>query len=307
MPTVSVVIPTYNRAHLLKRAIQSVLNQTYQDFELIIVNDGSTDETEEVIKTFADDRISYIRHDKNRGMSIALNSGLERARGEFIAFQDSDDEWIPNKLERQMEVFKNLPEHFGVIYTSFVHIKGDRRKLLPPSPKSGYIYSDILKERDTCWIAQPSVLIRKECFEKVGFFDENLPSLLDWDMWLRLSKHYHFYHLNEVLCKIHESPTDSLIFDRRKFLIAEELVFKKYLESMKQDPKILAKHYFYMGNSSCQVGLMKQGRKYLLRSVRTRPWDIKCLAALILACLGANLYKRMIQLKRALIKRVVYK
>lgn len=99
IPTVSVVIPTYNRAHLVGRAIQSVLNQTYQDFEIIVVDDGSTDNTEEVVKSFNDPRIRYIRHDQNRGGSAARNTGIKMARGEYIAFQDSDDEWLPEKLE----------------------------------------------------------------------------------------------------------------------------------------------------------------------------------------------------------------
>ena len=112
-PKVSVIIPTYNRAHLVGRAIRSVLNQTYQDFEIIVVDDGSTDNTEEVVKSFNDPRIRYIRHEKNRGGSAACNTGIRAARGEYIAFQDSDDEWLPEKLEKQMQVFENTPTGVG--------------------------------------------------------------------------------------------------------------------------------------------------------------------------------------------------
>ena len=109
-PTVSIIIPTYNRAHLIGRAIQSVLNQTYQNFEIIVVDDGSTDNTEEMIKEFQkhDKRIKYIRHEKNRGGAAARNTGIKVARGEYIAFQDSDDEWLPEKLEKQMDVFQRI-------------------------------------------------------------------------------------------------------------------------------------------------------------------------------------------------------
>ncbi len=98
-PTVSVVIPTYNRAHLVGRAIQSVLNQTYHDFEIIIVDDGSIDNTEDVVKSLNDPSIRYTRHDQNRGGSAARNTGIKMARGEYVAFQDSDDEYLPEKVE----------------------------------------------------------------------------------------------------------------------------------------------------------------------------------------------------------------
>jgi len=109
-PTVSVIIPTYNRAHLVGRSIQSVINQTYQDFEIIVVDDGSTDNTEDIIKEFQkkDKRIKHIKHNKNKGGSAARNTGIRAARGEYIAFLDSDDEWMPTKLEKQTSYFNHL-------------------------------------------------------------------------------------------------------------------------------------------------------------------------------------------------------
>jgi len=123
-PIVSVIIPTYIRAHVLAKAIQSLLNQTYQDFEIIVVDDGSIDNTEEVVKSFNDPRIRYIRHKENCGGSAARNTGIRAAYGECIAFQDSDDEWLPEKLEKQMQVFENAPAEVGVVYTGFRRIQG---------------------------------------------------------------------------------------------------------------------------------------------------------------------------------------
>src|SRR4030043_1337098 len=104
-PTVSVIIPTYNRAHLVGRSIRSVLNQTYQDLEVIVVDDGSKDNTAEIVRGITDPRIVFLKHEKNRGVSAARNTGLKAARGKYIAFQDSDDEWLPQKLEKQLELF----------------------------------------------------------------------------------------------------------------------------------------------------------------------------------------------------------
>ena len=107
-PTISVIIPTYNRADFIGRAIESVLDQTYQDFEIIVIDDGSKDNTENIVKSFDDTRITYIRLKDNKGAAVARNTGIGTARGKFIAFQDSDDEWLPQKLAKQMEVFEKV-------------------------------------------------------------------------------------------------------------------------------------------------------------------------------------------------------
>lgn len=120
VPTVSIIIPTYNRAHLIERAIESVLHQTYQDFELIIIDDGSTDNTDDIINKFQkkDDRIIYLKHDRNKGGSAARNTGIKASRGEYIAFLDSDDEWLPEKLEKQMDFFES--NNYGFIYCNMI-------------------------------------------------------------------------------------------------------------------------------------------------------------------------------------------
>ena len=186
-PTVSVIIPTYNRVHLIRRAIQSVLNQTYQDFEVIIVDDGSTDNTEEVVKSFNDPRIRYIRHEKNKGAATARNTGIKAARGKFIAFQDSDDEWLPEKLEKQMKVFENTPAKVGVVYTGFWKIENNKKIYIPFSwvkQKEGNIHKELLKGN---FVTTQSIVARKECFKKAGMFDEKLPRFQDWELVIRLS------------------------------------------------------------------------------------------------------------------------
>lgn len=117
-PTVSIIIPTYNRSKTIKRSINSVLYQTYDDFEIIVIDDGSSDGTDKVIKEFNDSRIKYVRHELNRGASAARNTGIKLSRGKYIAFQDSDDVWVPDKLEKQMNVFKSSENNFGVVFSA---------------------------------------------------------------------------------------------------------------------------------------------------------------------------------------------
>lgn len=180
-PTVSVIIPTYNRAHLLGRPIQSVLDQTYQDFEIIVVDDASVDKTEEVVKSFADDRINYIQHQKNKGGSSARNTGIKAAKEEFIAFLDSDDEWLAEKLKKQMDRFEIFSKKVGVIHSGLSLVWYETQEVMErviPSLQ-GNLFLNLLK---MCITPGSSLVVRRYCFRRAGFFDELLPSCQDWDM-----------------------------------------------------------------------------------------------------------------------------
>jgi glycosyltransferase involved in cell wall biosynthesis len=230
MPIVSILIPTYNRARLLSRAINSVLNQTYQEFELIVVDDGSIDNTNEVIKSFNDLRIRYIRLEQNRGSAAARNIGINAAQGEYIAFQDSDDEWQPEKLEKQMRIFENASAQVGVVYTGFYLINGDRKKYIPgPNIKTkGDIYNELLKGN---FVGTPAAVVRKRCFEKVGVFDEHLPGLEDWELFIRISEHYMFAYIDEPLLNAFSSP-DSISANKDAYIEALKLILEKHVHSV---------------------------------------------------------------------------
>ena len=131
-PKVSIILPTYNRAHIIEKAIQSVLNQTYQDFEIIIIDDGSKDDTKKIIRGFQekDNRIKYIRFEENKGAAAARNAGIKMSKGEYITFQDSDDEWLPEKLEKQMKIIETSSENI-VVYCGFWRIDGDEKTYIP--------------------------------------------------------------------------------------------------------------------------------------------------------------------------------
>ena len=290
-PTCSVIIPTYNRAHLVDRAIQSVLNQTYQNFEFIVVDDGSTDNTEEVVKKFQekDKRIRYIKHERNKGASAARNTGIKAAKGEYIAFQDSDDEWLPEKLEKQMKVFETAPPEVGVIYTGFWRIENNKKIYIPYSwvaQKEGNIHKELLKGS---FIGLPTVLIRKECFKKAGMFDKKLPRLQDWELFIRISKHCKFKYINEALL-ISPYTIGSISFNNESLIQALELILKKHSEEFKKYKKILSVQMYWLGSILCKSGKMKEGKKYFLRVINISPLNIKAWIGLTASLLGKNAY-----------------
>lgn len=299
-PTVSVIIPTYNRAHLLGRAIRSVLAQTYQDFELIVVDDGSSDNTGEVVATFVDPRIHYLRHEENRGAAAARNTGIKASRGEYVAFLDSDCEWLPEKLEKQMEVFGKVSSRVGVVYTDLWSVNQDgHRKYWHSSrvmPEDGIIYDHLIGSQ-LASISMPSVVIKRECLAKVGLFDETFPRLIDRDLYIQLSKHFYFYHIAEPLLN-HYGRGEGISSDDRSLVKAEKLILEKYYDDIAKSRKSLASHQYVIGNLLCQNGEIDEGRDYLLKAVRLYPFSIRYVVAAILSLFGERAYNKVVKLKR---------
>lgn len=289
MPEVSVILPTYNRAKTLHRAIQSVLNQTFGDFELIIVDDGSTDDTEEAIKAFRDNRIKYIKCKENKGAPVARNTGIGLAEGEYVAFQDSDDEWLPEKLEKQMKIFETTPINVGIVYTAFWQKKDNSQIYIPYASvkqKEGDIHTELLKES---FIGLPTVVIRKKCFEKAGMFDENLPRLQDWELVIRLAKHYNFRFIDEPLVTAYYLP-DSITANRSVHIKALEIILTKHFEDFAKDKKILAKRYFYLSELSYLYGIPQKGRDYYIKAAKLVPLNVKFL---LTAALSQNVFNKI--------------
>lgn len=297
--TVSVIIPTYNRAHLVGRAIQSVLNQTYQDFELIIVDDGSTDNTDDIIKEFQkkDKRIKYIRHEKNKGGSAARNSGIKVSRGEYIAFLDSDDEWFIEKLKRQMKFFKNASPEVSVVYTGFIYkdeLGGNTCKQYIPK-KRCYIYEDILAEN--CVGTTSTVLIKRKCFEKVEIFDENLPSCQDWEMWIRIAKEYQFDFIEDPLVTyhIHKSRIST---DLEAEIKGITIIINKFSGEFILRRKIYSQHCFNIGHLYCHTGNMKKGKEYFLKAIKFYPFNLKYYIYLSSTLFASNIYIKLARIKK---------
>jgi len=289
---VSVIIPTYNGAHLLDRAIQSVLNQTYQDFEIIVVDDASTDNTEGLVKSFDDGRIQYNRHEVTKGAAAARNTGIKIARGDYIAFQDSDDEWLPEKLEKQIKVFVDASSNVGVVYTGFWRIKNNKKVYIPFSritQKEGNIHRSLL---ETNFIGTPAAMVKTECLSRLGTFDERLPRLQDWELWIRISKYYCFKCIDEPLVISYYQP-GSISSDRNALIRAHKLILETHFGDIKKEKRILARHFANIGDLLCAERELKQGRSYILKAVKVYPMNIKYIAAALVSLLGQDCYDRL--------------
>ncbi|MDQ7032067.1 MAG: glycosyltransferase family A protein [Desulfonauticus sp.] len=183
---VSVIIPTYNRAKFLGQAIESVLKQTYTCLELIVVDDGSTDRTWQIVKHFSDKRIKYF-YQENKGVAWARNWGVKVSRGEFIAFLDSDDFWLPQKLEKQLRFLQEtdflLVQCLEKWFRRGKFVNQKRKHLMP----AGWFWEKAL---EMCLIGPSCVLLKRQVLDKVGVFDETFPACEDYELWLRVLLDY---------------------------------------------------------------------------------------------------------------------
>ncbi|MDD3417006.1 MAG: glycosyltransferase family A protein [Lachnospiraceae bacterium] len=199
---VSVVLPTFNRQNVLERAIDSVLNQTYSNLELIIIDDGSTDGTEELIHRYQeiDQRVVYYKNAVNSGPHVSRNLGILKSRGDYIAFQDSDDEWVLDKLFKQMSLFLQTEENIGMVYSPFIKIASEELKICP-NPDEVEKWSGELLETlfSTPLCGTPTMLIKRSVLNEVGKFDEKLNCLEDYELSLRIAKKYLIYAVMEPL------------------------------------------------------------------------------------------------------------
>lgn len=198
------MIPVYNEIKYLKEALLSVLNQSFAEYEVLIIDDGSSSDIVTALDTFSsyDDRI-YVHHISHGGVSYARNIGIELSSGTFIAFLDADDIWMPNKLEKQVSLLESQPK-VGVVYTNAEFISTEGTLIgkticehwnMSPMP-SGNILESLLEKS---FIVQSTVITRSTCFKEVGKYDENLRRGEDWHMFIRLAKHYEFVFIDEIL------------------------------------------------------------------------------------------------------------
>ncbi len=293
-PKVSVIIPTYNREYLLSYAIYSVLNQTFQDFELIVIDDGSVDKTKKVVEEFQkkDNRISYF-YQKNKGSSSARNLGIKKSKGEYIAFLDSDDRWLPEKLEKQLTLFEKAKENIGIVSCSAIDYSNEREL-------KEHSFDKLKKEEyfpkilDKCFIHSPSsVVIKKKVIKDVGYFDEKLETCQDWEMWIRILEKYELDFVFSPLFKYYvHSFNISKKRTKKRDLEILKYVLNKHKEKYDRNPLIKSKALRKIANCYISVGDRLEAIKYFIRSIKCNPLYLRSYIDLIIVSfLGIKVYK----------------
>lgn len=237
---VSIIIPTYNREEYIERAVLSILRQTYDRYEIIIVDDGSTDHTQEVIERIAEKEkcIRYIKLEQNQGVAHARNVGMREAAYDYIAFLDSDDEWLPEKLEHQMCKMMESSEDTALVFCrmSGIDRNGVTRFVCPHESiekelLEGNIFLRLLRANV---IGTPSVLIHRKCLEQAGGFKESLTCLEDWEWILRIARSWRIGFVDEVLVEVHKLP-GSISTNMAGYLITRCYMVSLYREEMIRD------------------------------------------------------------------------
>jgi len=289
-PLVSVILPTYNRSNILSRAIESVLIQTYENLELIIVDDASTDDTEEVVSSYEDDRINYIQKTDNQGGAAARNTGILKSDGEIVAFIDSDDEWAPSKLQKQVDVFIKDAK-VGVVYTGTTLVNNSKKTKGKVPTEKGYIYNKQLYMDNIS--PTSAVAVRRECFTLVGLFDPSLEARQDYDLWLRLSRNYKFDYVSESLVTIYREHEDRISSNISNRIQGQLRILKKIQPELEtfgfiEERKIRSNHYLSIGRHAWIHEDYETSTKFTIDSLQIYPLNPFAFILLLLSMCGIS-------------------
>lgn len=294
---VSVVIPTYGRNETLPRAIKSVIDQTYEEIELIVVDDGSPVPVTETLPELGLDRLSsvtFIRHNENRGANVARNSGIRSATGEYIAFLDDDDQWCETKISRQIDEFDGSDGAVGVVYTG-VRSAGPSGTNVKIANAEGNVIRDLLTGETFGQFS--SVIVRHEAVDTVGLPDERFPAWQDREWFFRLAQEYHFKPVPEPLTIRETGRSDSITsnFKQKRDVAYPLFVEKHYLFAREYGwyyaRTFLASLRRTIGHSAVMAGEYRQARKYFLLSFLANPFFRPVHLRLIASLGGERTYK----------------
>jgi glycosyltransferase involved in cell wall biosynthesis len=285
---VSVILPCYNGARWLGRAIESVLSQTYEHLELVIIDDGSTDNSKEIIDSYMGDaRIRYV-YQSNRGFSAAINRGIMASCGYLVGLIGQDDLWLLRKLELQVDYLNKYPT-FDLVHSDVYFIDSDGRILGEKKAKAPSYHStrqEVIKRLflDN-FIGFETVLVKRQCFDELGLFDERMTGFSDHDMWLRLAGSFNIGYLGLSLSKkrrhdlqISKAKLENVLND--EFLVVEKAIDRyPFLKTVEQ--KKLASVYYPLGLLSLKKGNIEEAKQNLLKTIRCQPWKLEAIAAYI--------------------------
>jgi len=274
-PLVSVITPTFNRADFIEHAVNSVLKQTYSNFELFIVDDGSTDDTRKRLDNALEDpRVHYL-YQPNQGQSVARNRGITESKGDFICFLDSDNAWFPNKLERSLLEFESFPEAH-VVYGDNILIDEHSAEIGRDNMKrySGRITHHLLKDN---FVSMNTTMTRRHCFDEMGGFNESDRVAEDYEMWLRFSTKFEFRYMPELL-GFYREMENQISSDKRQRFEGNERLLLKFLERYpdavtgKQHRRGLSHFYTRKARYEVSVKAFSAGLSDIATAIKYDPW-----------------------------------
>jgi glycosyltransferase involved in cell wall biosynthesis len=293
-PKVTVVVPTYNRGRFLERAIRSVLAQTESSFEVFVVDDGSpTTEQCEVVARCADERLYYTRLRNKGGPAAARNVGIGLGHGAYIAFLDDDDEWLPHKLERQLEIFESAPACVGGICTARFTVNAGAGTTHVTRATSEDFAGPLY------WnpITTSSLIVRRECFETSGVFDEHLEASSDFEMWLRISLSYRFLYVDEPLVRYHLHDAQ-LSADYAKKARSLHRILEKHAPFYEQQRKKFSRSVIELGRLYSYSRQFSQARETFWKAIRLNPIAVEGYVRLALLATGIERLKAAVRASR---------
>ncbi|NLB90877.1 MAG: glycosyltransferase [Clostridiales bacterium] len=271
-PEISVVLPTYNRGYILAQAIESICAQTYTNWELIVVDDGSSDDTSQVVEGIRDSRIRYIKTE-NQGANKARNQGVQLAKGNFIAFQDSDDLWLEHKLETQLNLLKEQQADM-VFSPILIQEKNKEIKTFPQGEEKGMICYERLLTQSLG--STQTFFGRKDCFITCPF-DETMPRMQDWEVLLRIARQYQVYYDDQPLALV-RLQKDSISQKNDTGLLAYEKIYQKHRETIEGNQTVKEAHVLLKGHLLFQAGenpalnYKEQLKKLRGKKVKAKVW-----------------------------------
>jgi len=270
-------------------SLQSVLAQTITDLEIIVVDGSNNDDTRKQVNKINDSRINYLQI-SNISAANSRNIGIDKAKGEFIAFNDDDDVWYNNKIERQLDIFKKRSNEKIVVYSTFIRSSGKHTRKTPDETikkTQGDIYNEILQRN---FVGLPTVMLPFSCCKKVKF-DEGLQCLEDWDWFIRLAKKFPFELIKETLVTVGNTPKS---VNKSAYSIKSKSyrkIYEKYYKDIKPVPGINSKHLLSIGNNMCLSGNLKEGRKYLFDSFKINKKNPIIIISYLLSFMGKDFYR----------------
>lgn len=290
MPKVSAIITTFNREHFLGLAIASVLAQSYSDFELLILDNSSSDGTAQLVAGVRDPRIRYIRHPE-MNISEQRNLGLSEARGEYVAFLDDDDEWLPRKLELQLEVFAHNPESVALVYGALTWVDPHGRELARFEPDlRGRVVEGLLGQNAFTGSAS-NPMMRLSALKALGGYDNRVVTGEDWELYLRVAERYEVDFTREQVVRIRQHPGARLNGRIAEKMWLEEMVLTRYGAQMGR--RLRSLYMQKIGGKLCRLGRGAEGRRQIVRAIRAWPLNGKAYGQLAFSLLGREFYQRM--------------